>query len=165
LRRGRAVLLPQPTPTTLGGRIKAIRTAWDWSQLHLGQTLGLDQALVSFWELDGINPGGASMVALSAFFRCSMETLESGEGFVIPDPPSRLPPTSPRALRTLSLPLRDRETTVVVDLMDGTAKGKDLPQGHHGSGGGVEGRSEDLGDHRIVVCKLRRGRVWELPAH
>ena len=85
--------LPEPgiqPVATLGERIRAVRTAWGWSQTQVCDLLHVDQASISFWERDRIIPSGSALVALAALFRCSVEALETGKGFVISDPPSRL---------------------------------------------------------------------------
>lgn len=119
-----------PSLKTLGERIKAVRTAWGWSQEEMAETLRVDQASISFWERDKIKPSGSAMVALSALFRTSLSSLEVGEGFVIPDPPSRPPlaKTDREFPRSVSLPICDSDPIVVVDLMDGTSKGKQLSE-------------------------------------
>lgn len=115
---------------TLGERIKAVRTAWGWSQEEMAETLRVDQASISFWERDKIKPSGSAMVALSALFRTSLDSLESGIGFVVPDPPSRPPmaKTDREFPRSVSLPISDADPIVVVDLVDGTSKGKQLSE-------------------------------------
>ena len=120
----------QPSLKTLGERIKSVRTAWGWSQEEMAETLRVDQASISFWERDKIKPSGSAMVALSALFRTSLEALEAGTGFVVPDPPSRPPlaKTDREFPRSVSLPLCDSDPIVVVDLLDGTSKGKQLSE-------------------------------------
>jgi len=113
---------------TLGERIRAIRTAWGWSQSQVCGLLHVDQASISFWERDRVIPSGSALVALAALFRCSVEALETGSGFVISDPPFQLPRTDHGDLRSVSLPMSDSGPVVIVDMVDGTAKGKDLPQ-------------------------------------
>ena len=109
-------------PTTFGQRVRAVRSAWGWSQLKMANILGLDQATVSFWEQDKIIPGGTSTVALSALFRMSIEALETGEGFMLPDPPSDLSLLDQKSFRSVSLPTIDPERMGIVDMMSGTAK-------------------------------------------
>lgn len=119
-----------PPLTTLGERIKAVRLTWGWSQEEMAETLRVDQASISFWERDKIKPSGSAMVALAALFRTSLDALESGMGFVLPDPPSRLPlPKTDREFpRGVSLPLSDSEPIVVVDLANGSSRGKQLSE-------------------------------------
>ena len=74
-------------PKSLGERIRRIRIAWGWSQVTLAKVLHTDQQVVSDWERDRSAPTAASLGALAALFRLSPETLESGEGFKILDPP------------------------------------------------------------------------------
>jgi len=100
----------------------------------MANVLRVDQASISFWERDKIKPSGSAMVALAALFRTSVDALERGEGFLIPDPPSH-PPVSRRAPRTerpvprsVSLPIRTEEPVQIVDLADGTTRGKQLDQ-------------------------------------
>jgi transcriptional regulator with XRE-family HTH domain len=115
-------------PATLGQRIRAVRTAWGWSQLKMAATLGLDQATVSFWEQDKIIPGGTSTVALSALFRMSIEALATGTGFLIPDPPSDLPLLDHRSFRSVSLPTTEPNLMGIVDMRNGTATQADTSQ-------------------------------------
>jgi DNA-binding XRE family transcriptional regulator len=96
----------------------------------MAETLRVDQASISFWERDKIKPSGSAMVALSALFRTSLDSLETGTGFVVPDPPSRPPlaNTEREFPRSVSLPISDSDPIVVVDLVDGTSKGKQLSE-------------------------------------
>lgn len=116
---------------TLGERIKAVRSIWAWSQEEMAEALRVDQASISFWERDKIKPSGSAMVALAALFRTSVEALETGMGFVVPDPPSRQPVSkkAERELpRSVSLPLSQEEPIQIVDLADGSSKGKQLSE-------------------------------------
>jgi transcriptional regulator with XRE-family HTH domain len=113
---------------TFGQRIRAVRGAWGWSQLKLASTLGLDQATISFWEQDKIIPGGTSTVAIAALFRTSIESLETGAGFVIPDPPSDLPQLDQHSFRSVSLPSLAQDQLSLVDITNGTARGADTSQ-------------------------------------
>jgi len=125
------VMNPETDTTfhSLGERIKAVRTAWGWSQEEMATTLRVDQASISFWERDRIIPSGSAMVALATLFRLDPDALETGRGFVLPDPPSQ--PTHKRngrkQLRSLSLPASDPEQAVLVDLINGSAKSRTLP--------------------------------------
>jgi DNA-binding XRE family transcriptional regulator len=77
------------TPETLGTRIKAVRTAWDWSQEQFAHALQVDQASISLWERDRIVPSGSATVALACLFGCSIRALVVGEGWAVPaDPPA-----------------------------------------------------------------------------
>lgn len=122
----------EPTPLrTLGERIKAVRASWSWSQEEMADALRVDQASISFWERDKIKPSGSAMVALAALFRTSVEALESGSGFVVPDPPSRQP--TPRRAdrempRSVSLPLGQADTIQMVDLVNGSTRCKQLSE-------------------------------------
>ena len=82
-------------PKSLGERIRQIRIAWGWSQVTLAKVLHTDQQVVSDWERDRSAPTGASLGALAALFRLPTETLESGEGFKILDPPGSVMGGSP----------------------------------------------------------------------
>lgn len=118
---------PAETPfQTLGERIKAVRTAWAWSQEEMATTLRVDQASISFWERDRIVPSGSAMVALATLFRLEPGALETGRGFVVPDAPSQ--PSHKRngrkTLRSLSLPIPPPEQTVCIDLISGHAQGR-----------------------------------------
>jgi transcriptional regulator with XRE-family HTH domain len=130
LKRAEITSETHPSLKTLGERIKAVRAAWGWSQEEMAETLRVDQASISFWERDKIKPSGSAMVALSALFRTSLDSLELGAGFVLPDPPSRPPlaKTDREFPRSVSLPICDSDPIVVVDLMDGTSKGKQLSE-------------------------------------
>lgn len=128
MRKPKASFSLHPNPATFGQRIRAVRTAWGWSQLKMAGTLGLDQATISFWEQDKITPGGTSTVALSALFRMSIETLESGEGFVIPDPPSDQPLLHQKSFRSVSLPTTGPAQMGIVDMTSGTARHADTSQ-------------------------------------
>lgn len=120
-----------PSLNTLGERIKAVRLGWSWSQEEMAEALRVDQASISFWERDKIKPSGSAMVALAALFRTGVEALEKGNGFVVPDPPSR-PPSSRTAEwelpRSISLPHGEADTVVVVDLKDGSSRPKQLSE-------------------------------------
>lgn len=133
-----------PTLNTLGERIKAVRLGWSWSQEEMAEALRVDQASISFWERDKIKPSGSAMVALAALFRTGVDSLEKGTGFVVPDPPSR-PPVSRSAEwelpRSISLPSGETDAVVVVDLKDGSSRGKQLSEAMMSLAAGVkEGR-------------------------
>ena len=120
-----------PAPLrTLGERIKTVRSTWGWSQEEMASVLRVDQASISFWERDKTKPSASAMVALAALFRTSVDALENGAGFVVPEPPSRPPAARDnRELpRSVSLPKGDPEPVVVVDLADGSSKGKPLSE-------------------------------------
>lgn len=118
--------IPEANPSlnTLGQRLKATRSAWAWSQEEMATTLCVDQASISFWERDRIVPSGSAMVALAALFRTSQEALKTGEGFVLPTPPSK--PARRRedrkSLRFLALPASDPEQIALVDLREGCTR-------------------------------------------
>ena len=109
---------------TLGERILAVRTDWGWSQVQVSSLLHVDQASISAWENGRMIPCGSALVALAALFRCSTEALETGDGFVIPEPPYHLSGAGRGDLRGLSLPVSDSGPVVMVDMVDGTAKGQ-----------------------------------------
>ena len=121
----------QPSLNTLGERIKAVRMLWAWSQEEMAETLRVDQASISFWERDKIKPSGSALVALAALFRTSLEALEHGTGFILPDPPSRIPNAkkADREMpRSVSLPRGEEDPIVIVDLLDGSSKGKQISE-------------------------------------
>jgi transcriptional regulator with XRE-family HTH domain len=121
----------KPSLKTLGDRIKAVRMAWGWSQEEMAETLRVDQASISFWERDKIRPSGSALVALAALFRTSLESLEKGKGFVLPDPPSRAPISKKiarPALRSVSLPGGLEDPIAIVDLLDGTSRGRQISE-------------------------------------
>ena len=70
------------------------------------------------------------MVALAALFRTSVEALEGGQGFVVPDPPSRtdLGRQAREYPRSVGLPAAEGEAVTVVDLRDGSSKGKQISE-------------------------------------
>lgn len=120
-----------PSLNTLGERIKAVRLQWAWAQEEMAAALRVDQASISFWERDKIKPSGSAMVALAALFRTSLKALETGEGFILPDPPSRTPESKKikrEIPRSVSLPPDDNEPVVIVDLADGSSKGKPISE-------------------------------------
>jgi transcriptional regulator with XRE-family HTH domain len=84
-------LKPAGPLATLGQRIRSVRIAWGWTQAALAKSLGTLQHVVSDWEKDVSKPNGTSMVALAMLFRVSQVSLESGEGFEIPDSPDATP--------------------------------------------------------------------------
>ena len=118
----------EPSYHSLGERIKTVRSAWGWSQEEMAAMLRVDQASISFWERDRIVPSGSAMVALATLFRLDTDSLETGKGFVVPDPPSQ--PSHKRngrkLLRSLSLPTSDPEHAVLVDLLNGSAQSRAL---------------------------------------
>jgi transcriptional regulator with XRE-family HTH domain len=79
------------SPASLGERIRAVRITWDWTQGTLAKALGSSQSIVSEWEKDVSRPSGATFVALARLFRLSVQALETGKGFEIPDPPDAKP--------------------------------------------------------------------------
>lgn len=115
----------------LGERIRGVRESWGWSQEDIAEVLRVDTASVAFWESGKIKPSGSAMVALAALLRTNVEALESGKGFVIPDPPSRfktLVIQSKDFPRNVSLPRVEGNAITVVDLADGSSKGKDISE-------------------------------------
>ncbi|BDU73469.1 helix-turn-helix domain-containing protein [Mesoterricola silvestris] len=112
-------------PGTMGDRIKTVRRTWKWSQQEMAGALRVDQASISFWERDKIRPSGSALVALAALFRTSVDALEGGSEFNIPDSPSA--PGGDKVERefprSVCLPMGDREKVMVVDLADGSSKG------------------------------------------
>ncbi len=84
-------LKPEAPPATLGQRIRSVRIAWGWTQAALAKALGSLQHVVSDWEKDVSRPNGTSMVALANLFRVSEVSLDSGDGFEIPDSPDTMP--------------------------------------------------------------------------
>jgi len=108
---------------TLGDRIKSVRRTWKWSQQEMAEALRVDQASISFWERDKIRPSGSAIVALASLFRTSVDALEGGSEFNIPDSPS-LPGSAEREFpRSVCLPIGSKEMVMVVDLADGSSKG------------------------------------------
>jgi len=79
------------------------------------------------------------LVALASLFRCSIEALETGNGFVISDPPYRLPGAGQGDLRSVSLPLSDSSPVMMVDMVDGTAVSEDLSRAIMGIADALKG--------------------------
>lgn len=121
---------PNPSLNTLGERIKAVRSLWNWSQEEMASNLRVDQASISFWERDKIKPSGSAMVALAALFRNSVESLESGQKFQLPDPPtsSDLPKAERPKPRSVSLPTGNVDAVGVVDLATGASNSHTLSE-------------------------------------
>lgn len=117
---------------SMGERIRNVRNSWGWSQGDMADALRVDQASISFWERGKIKPSGSAMVALAALFRTSVEALETGQGFVLPDPPSRFMSMSAKSdrdfPRSISLPRVEGDTITIVDLADGSSKGRDISE-------------------------------------
>jgi transcriptional regulator with XRE-family HTH domain len=130
----------------MGERIKAVRTAWGWSQEEMASALRVDQASISFWERDRIVPSGSAMVALAGLIRTSPEALETGKGFVVPAAPAKAAHRRDgrKSLRSLALPSSDPEQTIFVDLLDGSAQVQALA---------------DVAAHLADALKLGR-RAW-----
>ena len=61
-----------PLPISFGGRIKAVRLTWGWSQQKLAEAVNVDQASISFWERDKIKPSGTGLLALWATTLCGV---------------------------------------------------------------------------------------------
>jgi len=55
-----------------------------------------------------------------------MKALETGNGFVTPEPPYQFPVSGREDLRSISLPVSDSSPAMMVDMVDGTAMGQDL---------------------------------------
>ena len=55
-------------PTTIGGRIKQLREARDYSQLELGQQVHVDKSTVSRWENGKLRPNPDIVAALANLF-------------------------------------------------------------------------------------------------
>ena len=128
-------------PSSLGGRIRAVRQSWQWSQEELARVLKVDQASVSFWERDKVKPGGSALIALASLFRVDVPSLEDGLDFRLPEAPSdpdgaRIDRQYPRSV---CLPMVSGQAVTLVDLRDGTTVGRDLPEAlmslSHGLGG------------------------------
>lgn len=109
--------------TTMGARIRAVRRKWGWSQEDVARAVRVDQASISFWERDKVRPSGSALVALASLFRTSVETLEAGEGFKVPDAPFTPEDSRTQELpRSISLPLATDDGVTIVDLASGTFK-------------------------------------------
>ncbi len=74
------------TLSSFGGRVKAIRQAWGWTQLELATILHVPQSAVSAWEADKTKPIGPVLAHLLQLFGISGESLIEGNGFIIPSP-------------------------------------------------------------------------------
>ncbi len=114
---------PKGALSTLGDRIKSVRRTWKWSQQDMAEVLRVDQASISFWERDKIRPSGSAIVALASLFRTSVDALEGGSEFNIPDPPSTPGAADREFPRSVCLPVGGKDQVMVVDLADGSSKG------------------------------------------
>lgn len=82
---------PPPTVVdTLGTRIRRVRLAWNWSQTQLAEAIHSNQKTLSHWERDRQVPSEAALGALAQLLGLSAESLRTGKGFKIPDPPKRV---------------------------------------------------------------------------
>ena len=77
-------------PDSLGKRIRKIRLAWQWTQHQLAETIHANQKTLSRWELDRQEPGEPALGALAALFGLGIESLRTGKGFKIPQPPRKV---------------------------------------------------------------------------
>jgi transcriptional regulator with XRE-family HTH domain len=130
-----------PFAASLGDRIKSVRRTWKWSQQEMAEALRVDQASISFWERDKIRPSGSAIVALASLFRTSVEALEGGHEFNIPDSPST-PGTAKierEFPRSVCLPIGARDQVMVVDLADGSSKGDPVSEAMMALAMGVKG--------------------------
>ena len=93
------------TPHTLGGRIRAVRKAWGWTQEDLAKALGNDRQIISYWERDQAKPTRSAMQLLAQVFGLKVEALSDGEGFTIHAPLDSSGTTNP--LEAIRLALRD----------------------------------------------------------
>ena len=74
--------------TTLGQRIREAREARGWSQLRLGESVGVSRAAVSQWESGeskGLRP--ENLVAAARALAVNVEWLVTGVGAMRPDEP------------------------------------------------------------------------------
>ena len=119
-----------PLPISFGGRIKAVRLTWGWSQQKLAEAVNVDQASISFWERDKIKPSGTGLLALASLFRTSVTALVDGTGFHTPDPPAMQESISARVKksRCVSLPVGEKDKVMLVDLVGGSSRDYSLAE-------------------------------------
>ena len=80
----------RPSPKTPGGRLRAIRLRFGWTQRDLAQLLSVGQQAVSNWEQDRVMPVGAVKQRLATLLGVAWEAIETGVRFRVPDePPGR----------------------------------------------------------------------------
>jgi len=119
---------PQGPLVSLGQRIRAVRTAWGWTQGTLAKALGSAQSLISEWEKDISRPSGASLTALAKLFQNTAAALITGKGFKISDPPDSEPQggqMSKRAVQELKQILPTLKEGEILQV-DTTTKGSEL---------------------------------------
>lgn len=113
-------------PTSLGDRIRLVRTAWGWSQARLARELKVPQQSVSCWERGQHPPVGSALASLLRLFGMREQALIDGDGFQIPS----LPDQVSAGLRItegsafggdLSLPSGQPGRAWLLDLSDGEA--------------------------------------------
>lgn len=107
---------PSP-PTTLGGRIRTVRLKWHWSQEKLAEAVGCDQRTLSAWERDVYQPSSPALELLAALFCLSADSLRSGRGFRIPEPPAAH--IAEAAIPYLALPPQPSSGVWFLDRRDG----------------------------------------------
>lgn len=79
-------------PSSLGDRIRLVRTAWGWSQARLARELKVPQQSVSCWERGQHPPVGSAMASLLRLFGLPEQALVDGHGFQIPGLPDQVSP-------------------------------------------------------------------------
>jgi len=90
-RRGCYGEIPQ-NPATLGQRIRAVRMSWGWTLKQLGLAIHYKENAVWHWEKGTQTPGDPALGAVADIFGLTMESLRTGEGFRVPDPPRQMGP-------------------------------------------------------------------------
>lgn len=78
------------TVDTLGKRIRRVRMAWKWSQAQFAEAIHSNQKTLSHWERDRQAPSEAALGALARLMGFSAESLRTGKGFKVPDPPKQV---------------------------------------------------------------------------
>ena len=81
---------PPAQADTLGKRIRRIRMAWKWSQVQLAAAIHSNQKTLSRWELDRQEPSDLALGLLAGLFGLEVESLRTGQGFQLPNPPQQI---------------------------------------------------------------------------
>ena len=74
---------------SLGGRVRAVRMAFGWTQRELAALLHVPQASVSQWESGKAKPSGPVLAHLARVLGLTEEAIVQGTGFTLPSLPVR----------------------------------------------------------------------------
>ena len=64
--------------------------AWKWSQVQLAAAIHSNQKTLSRWELDRQEPSDLALGLLAGLFGLEVESLRTGQGFQLPNPPQQI---------------------------------------------------------------------------